>query len=315
MLKKRPVLLQCVEMLILFATLTAIDRGLMDGNAFSHLNPNPYWLPVLIMATTYGTGSGLIAGVIASAIWFNWSHPSLGGTDHIEQQLRLSIQPMLWMITALIMGEVTASRRNRIADQERQHLAMERNWKKLAEIIARLTDTNRKLQVRIATEQRTIIPAMAAGLASTHPDPEGKIDAIARMIALAARTEDFTFCDVRANRVTARFGGKAVSAPVGDLPRSRLVQAMLAAPRLMRMDHAADQPFLSGWGRLAVPISGADEELAAIILIHSAAGIRITEAYVTDMLQLADLLGNCPALLGREQASATKWLAPEGKVA
>src|SRR3546814_14463246 len=92
------------------------------------------------MATTYGTGSGLAAAAIASAIWFHWSNLWSGATDHIEQPLRLSIQPMLWMVTALVTGEVTASRRNRLADQERQHQALDRNWKKLAEIIARLTD-------------------------------------------------------------------------------------------------------------------------------------------------------------------------------
>src|SRR3546814_7267519 len=97
-LYRSPMLLQCAEMLLLFAALVAVDQGLMKGDAFSDLNPNPYWLPVLVMATTYGTGSGLAAAAIASAIWFHWSNLWSGATDHIEQQLRLSIQPMLWKI-------------------------------------------------------------------------------------------------------------------------------------------------------------------------------------------------------------------------
>ncbi|EPR09672.1 hypothetical protein M527_05970 [Sphingobium indicum IP26] len=315
MLKKRPMLLQCAEMLLLFAALVAVDQGLMKGDAFSDLNPNPYWLPVLVMATTYGTGSGLAAAAIASAIWFHWSNLWSGATDHIEQQLRLSIQPMLWMVTALVTGEVTASRRNRLADQERQHQAMDRNWKKLAEIIARLTDTNRKLQVRIATEQRTIVQAMAAGLAVSKADPESQADALARLIALAAQTEDFTFYDVRGAQVTARFGGRAAMGQPPDLSRSSMAQAMLATPRPLRADRAADCPLLSESGILAVPVARTDEGLTAIILVHSAVGIRITEAYVAQLLQVADLLGQSPALFGREQASAAKWLVPEGKVA
>jgi hypothetical protein len=315
MLKKRPVLLQCIEMLILFAALMAVDHGLLNGNAFSDLNPNPYWLPVLIMAMAYGTGSGLAAGAIASAIWFHWSNLWAGPADHIEQQLRLSIQPMLWMVTALVAGEVTASRRNRIADQERQHQAMERNWKKLAEVIARLTDTNRKLQVRIATEQRTVVQAIAAGLGLAQPDPESQVDAVARMIALAAQTEDFTFYDVRGNQVTARFGGKAALGQPPDLTRSPMVQAMLAVPRPLRSDRSADQALVAPFGLLAVPVSDGAEALAAIILVQSAAGIRMTEAYVAQLLQIAALLGKCPALFGRDQAFATKWLVPEGKVA
>lgn len=315
MLKKRPIFLQGAEMLILFGALMAIDHGLLNSDAFSDLNPNPYWLPVLIMATAYGTGAGLAAGAIASAIWFNWSNLGAGPADHIEQQLRLSIQPMLWMVTALVMGEATASRMNRIADQERQHQAMDRNWKKLAEVIARLTDTNRRLQVRIATEQRTVVQAIAAGINLSQPDPDRQLEAVARMIALAARSEDFTFYSVRGNQVTSRLGGKAAIGQPTDLTRSALAQTMLAAPRPVRSDRAADQPMLSQYGDLAVPVAGAGEELAAIILVHSVVGFRITEAYVAQLVHVADLLSQCPALFGREQAIVAKWLVPEGKVA
>ncbi|WP_313806476.1 hypothetical protein [Sphingobium sp.] len=315
MLKKRPILLQGTEMLILFAILMAIDLGLSKGDAFSDLNPNPYWLPVLIMATAYGTGAGLVAGAIASAIWFHWSDLWPGSADHIEQQLRLSIQPMLWMVTALVMGEVTANRVNRIADQQRQHQAMDRNWKRLAEIIARLTDINRRLQVRIATEQRTVVQAIAAGLGLSQPDPESQVDAVARMIALAAQTEDFTFYDVHGSQVIARFGGKAAPGQPADLTRSVMAQAMLAAPRPLRSDRGPDQLLLAKLGILAVPVAGAGEQLLAIILVHDVAGVRITEAYVAQLLHVADLLGKCPALFGRDQAFASKWLVPEGKVA
>lgn len=315
MLKKQPILLQCAEMLILFAALMAIDQGLLHGDAFSDLNPNPYWLPVLVMAIAYGTGMGLVAGAIASLIWFSWSNVWPGPADHLEQQLRLSIQPLLWMVTALIVGEVTASRRNRMAEQQRQHDAMDRNWKKLAEVIARLTDTNRRLQVRIATEQRTVIHAIAAGLGLSEPDPERQIDAIARMIALAAETEDFTFYDVRGAQVVARFGGRATSGQPTDITKSMLVQAMLAGPRIVQGDDPADQAMLAQIGSIALPIVGAGEQLAGIIIIHSITGIRITDAYMAQLLHVTNLLGKSAALFGREPAFPAKWQMPKGKVA
>ncbi|PJG49553.1 hypothetical protein CAF53_16055 [Sphingobium sp. LB126] len=313
MLKKQPILLQCAEMLVLFAILIAIDQGLLHGDAYSDLNPNPYWLPVLVMAIAYGTGMGLLAGAIASAIWLCWSNIWSGPADHLEQQLRLSIQPMLWMVTALIVGEVTASRRNRIADQRRQHQAMERNWKKLAEVVARLTDTNRRLQVRIATEQRTVVEAIAAGLGLTESDPERQIDAVARMIALAAQTDDFTFYDVRGSQVVARFGGRTPSGQPSDLTKSMLVQAMLAGPRVLQNDDPADQAMLAQIGSIALPVMGAGDQLAGIIIIHSVG--RITAAYMTQLLHVTDLLGKSSALFGREPAFTAKWQMPEGKVA
>ncbi|WP_242122668.1 hypothetical protein [Sphingobium sp. Sx8-8] len=315
MLKHRPIFLQCTEMLVLFAALVAVDRGLLQGNAFSGLNPNPYWLPVLAMAIAYGTGMGLVAGIIASAIWLNWSDIGPAPVDHLEQQLRLSVQPMLWMVAALVIGEVTASRMNRIADQERHHEAMDRNWKRLAEVIAHLTDTNRKLQVRIATEQRTVVQAVDAGLKLMEGDPEGRAEAIARMIALAAQTEDFTFYDVSGRQMIARFSGRAAADPPPELTRSLLAEAMLATPRSFQHDCAADQAMLAEIGIVALPVLDRDDALAAVIVIHSIIGARTTEAYMAQLRQIADLLGGTAGLFAREQEAMPKWLVPQGKVA
>jgi hypothetical protein len=315
MLKHRPIFLQCAEMLILFALLLAIDMGLLDGDAFSNLNPNPFWLPVVAMAITYGTGMGLVAGIIATAIWLNWSNIWSLPADHLEQQLRLSVQPLLWMVAALVIGEVTASRMNRIADQERRHQAMDRNWKRLAEVIAHLTDTNRKLQVRIATEQRTVVQAIGAGLRLTQADPEKRAEAVARMIALAAQTEDFTFYDVRGNQVTARFNGRVAADQPPDLSRSILVETMLATPRPLQNGCALDQAALAEIGVAALPVMDREEALVAIIVIHSVIGLRTTEAYMAQLRHVADLIGRTPALFGKEVGGAPKWLMPEGKVA
>ena len=313
MLKRQPILLQGAEMLVLFAILIAIDHGLSHGDAYTGLNPNPYWLPVLVMAIAYGTGMGLVAGAIASAIWLGQANIWSGSADHLEQQLRLSIQPMLWMVAALIVGEVTASRRNRIADQKRQHQAMLRDGEKLAEVMARLADTNRRLQVRIATEQRTVVEAIAAGLDLSESDSEHQIDAVSRMIALVARTEDFTFYDVRGSQVVARFCGRATSGQARDLSRSMLAEAMFAKPRVLQNDDPADQAILAQVGAIALPIMGARDQLVGIIIIHNVS--RVTAAYRAQLLQVTDLLGKSCALFGREPAFHAKWQMPEEKVA
>lgn len=313
MLKKRPILLQCAEMLVLFAILIAIDRGLLHGDAYSDLNPNPYWLPVLVMAIAYGTGMGLVAGAIASAIWLCWANIWSGSADHLEQQLHQSIQPLLWMVAALIVGEVTASRRNRMADQRRQHQAMVSDREKLAKVMARLADTNRRLQVRIATEQRTVVEAIAAGLGLSESDPEHQIDAVARMIALAAQTEDFTFYDVCGGQVVARFCGRTTSGQPCDLTKSRLFEAMLEEPRVLRNDDPADKAMLAQLGSIALPILGAKDQLVGIIVIHSVS--RVTAAYLAQLRHVTDLLGKSSALFGREPAFPVKWQMPEGKVA
>ncbi|HJT41314.1 MAG TPA: hypothetical protein VJ762_13365 [Sphingobium sp.] len=316
MLRHRPIFLQGAEMLVIFAALLAIDHIFLNGDAFSHVNPNPYWLPVLIMATAYGTGMGLVAGAIASGIWLYWPHMWPDVTDHLERQLRLSVLPMLWMITALIMGEVTASRIARLAAQEERHQAMEHNWQRLAEVIARLTSTNRKLQVRIATEQRTVNQAVAAAVGLAEPDPAQQIDATARLIALAAQTEDFTYYDVRSGQVVARFAGQDAAGRPADLSRSALAKAMLEEPRTLHEGRTADQGILAHYGLIALPVCREEGGLGGMILIHSAPRLRITEARLAELSHVADLLGRSAILFGREHVfGQPKWLVSGGKVA
>ena len=316
MLKQRPVFLQCAEMLVIFAALLAIDHLLLGGGAFRQLNPNPYWLPVLVMAITYGTGMGLVAGAIASAIWLSWPHDWQHLSDHFEMQLRLSIMPLLWMVTALVVGEVTASRMSRLAAHEERHQAMDHNWQRLAEVIARLTSINRKLQVRIATEQRTVNQAVAAAIGLAEPDPAHQIDAIAKLIALAAQTEDFTFYDVRAGQVVARFAGRDATGRPSDLSRSALAQSLLEEPRLLHEGRTSDQGILAHFGLIALPVFREDDELGGVIVIHSAPNLRITEARIAELAHVAELLGNCSALFGGEHMFAqSRWLVTGGKVA
>ena len=316
MLKRRPALLQCVEMIVMFAVLMAIDHLLLEGDAFFDLNPNPYWLPVLVMAIAYGSGLGLIAGAIASVIWLTWPHDWPGAVDELEKQLRLSILPMLWMVTALVVGEVTARRLSRIAEQDTRHQLTNRNWQKLAKVIAQLTDTNRKLQVRIATEQRTINRAIDALVGLSEPEPAHQLDAITRLVALALQTDDFTFYDVRSEQVIARFAGKEAEGRPSELSGTVLAQAMIAAPAPIYQDEPGEHPILGHYGLAGLPVFSQTGELSGLIVIHSAVSQRLGEARMAELAHVVDLLGKLPVFSrGCDGLPEAAWVLPEGKVA
>ncbi|WP_198912797.1 hypothetical protein, partial [Streptococcus agalactiae] len=58
-----------LEFVALFGLLLLADHMVAGGTAFAGIQPNPYWLPVLVMALAYGTEAGLLAAFLASAIW------------------------------------------------------------------------------------------------------------------------------------------------------------------------------------------------------------------------------------------------------
>lgn len=305
------------EMLILFAALLAIDQALLSGDAFSGVNPNPYWLPVLMLAMTYGTGMGLSAAFIATVIWLSAPHSWDGETDHLGTQLRLSLLPMLWMVVALAVGEVTASRKAQIAGHERRYQAMERNWEKMADAFARLAKTNRTLQIRIATEERTVGQAISAALGLAEPNPASQIGAVVRLISLAAHTEDFTYYDVQGSQVVARFCGKAAISRPSDLSPTVLAQSMIANPGLLHSGREADRKTLAHLGIVALPIRNADSsELAALLVIHTSRRLRLTEAKLAELSHIAESLGRLSTLFASaDTLGPASWHIPEGKVA
>lgn len=314
---QRLILRKFLEMAVLFALLLGIDHGLLAGDAFAEFNPNPYWVPVLVMAVTYGTGTGLISAVVATVIWLSAPHEWLRETDHLGAQLRLSIMPMLWTTAALAIGEVTSSRKASIAEHERRYEGMERNWERMADVVARLARTNRTLQVRIATEQRTVDQAVSAALGLSEIDTAGQIEAVARLIALATESEDFTYYDVRGRQMVARFCGKEAAGRPRDLSLTPLAQQMIASPALLHAGQTEDSELLEPFGVMAMPLQVREGgAVLGMILVHSAKRLRFTKAKVAELRHIAGLLGRLPVLTARGQAAETApWRLPEGKVA
>lgn len=291
----------CAEMLILFALLLAVDHGLLSGQAFAGVEPNPYWLPVMIMALTYGTGTGLWAAIIATGIWITAPHNRAEGVDHLQMLLRLSLLPMMWIVVALVIGEVTARRKVKIGEQERRSQEAWRKRERMADALARLAKINRTLQIRIATEERTVGQAISAAIGLTEPNPASQIKAVARLIALASETEDFTFYGVRGSQVVARFRGPAANRRPPDLSQTALAQTMIAGPALLHSGRAADQKVLAELGDVALPIRNGDGGvLVGLLLIHALPQSRLTEAGIAELSHVAESLGRLTALFSSD---------------
>lgn len=308
----------CAEMSILFAVLLAVDHGFLSGQAFSQVEPNPYWLPVVIMALTYGTGAGLWAAIIATGIWVAAPHNRAEAGDQLEMLLRLSLQPLMWIVVALVIGEVTASRKIKIREQEKRGDETERKLERMADALARLAKINRTLQIRIATEERTVGQAISAAIGLTEPSQANRIQAVTRLIALAAQTENFTFYDVRGGQIIARFGGRAAHNRPHELSQTDLSQMMIAGPALAHAGPAADRKALARVGIVALPVrTGDGGVLLGVLVIHALPQSRLTEARIAELSHVADSLGRLSVLFSSDFNSIrpATWLLSEGQVA
>lgn len=283
------------EMAVLFGILFAIDHFLLSGHAFAEVDPNPYWLPVLIIALGYGSGMGLAAAVIATLIWVAAPHHSASG-DHLQMMLSVSILPMLWVIAALVAGELTTSRLDRIDGLQRSEARLAEELGQLADTVERLAQTNRAFQVRIATEEHTVGKAIAAAVDLIDSDPARLLHGVERLVALAVQSEDFICYTGTGNRLVARFRGHAAESRPDELSREQLKEALLAS--LNRQGAASGRVVPTHPGTLALPIVGqADNAAIGVLVINSITPAHLTASKLAEFNHVAQSLGKLAHLL------------------
>lgn len=213
------------EMVAFFAVLVAIDHAFFAGGAFVGVDPHPFWGPVLLMTVTYGSGMGLVSALVATIIWVV-DHGPLGAGDHLERILAISIMPMLWTTSALVIGEITSNRLIRLSKLAQNRVKLKRDLHKLVDMIRQLLRTNRDLQVRIALEERTLEDAFFAAAELVDARGEQRTAGIERLVRLVMGRADFIFYHVVEGRLVPvlRSPGAQGELALADLfenPRAR----------------------------------------------------------------------------------------------
>lgn len=70
------------------------------------IQPNPCWLPVLLLSLQYGTVSGLLAAATAIVLTMLGGFPDQDIDEpHFAYLLRIWAQPLLWIAAAVVLGQ------------------------------------------------------------------------------------------------------------------------------------------------------------------------------------------------------------------
>ncbi len=282
------------EFVVLFELLLLADRLLAGGTAFAGIQPNPYWLPVLIMALAYGTEAGLLAAFLASATWLTRVQGALAPGDYLDRLLQLSLTPLLWFLVAALVGEVTTLRARRTERLTRDAAKASRNVDRLSQAYQQLAATNRALQVRIAVEAGTTgrIVALAADLSA--PDAAMRRTAVGELIAIAAGTTDFTCYRIDRDgslRVWLR-GTSATPRP--DIVPTPLLTRIRTTRRTLCVVHADDRALLADIGVAAVPLVSAAGTAIGCLIVHS---LPFAALNTQSIAELTEIGGWLPRLL------------------
>ncbi|MBM3929459.1 MAG: hypothetical protein FJ335_13545 [Sphingomonadales bacterium] len=284
------------EFAILFAVLVMLDRWLTGGTAFAAISPNPYGLPVLVMALAYGTEAGLVAAIVSTAIWLAHGEQTAPSGDYLDRLLHLSATPLFWFVVATIIGEVTNVRTRRIRRLRRDRRAAAADAARLDTAYQDLVDTNRALQVRLATDTASPGRVIALATAAIGAPVDQRRAALRDLLAAATRTDDFTCYRIdpeHGARVWLR--GPAAGARTDILPQP-LVQRLGRAGGPLTVMVPEDRPLLADIGIAAVPLRGTGGALIGCLVVHQTRFATMGSQTVAEFAEIATWL---PQVLGR----------------
>jgi hypothetical protein len=305
-----------LETLFLFGALFILDHMVFAGNAFDGIQPNPYWIPVTILALSYGTGPGLVAAAIAISLWAIAPHDTGAIGDELQVTLHLSLQPLLWVVTAVIIGEVTGSRHKTINVLRDFVRETEENQQLIADELQRLSEINRALQIRITTKQLSVGHAMEAALGLLEKDREAQIAAVERLAALGLPGENFTYLELRGHWALARFRSGRANDTITDVSKDDLMRHIAACARPLDPASQADAKVLASQGQVAIP-AHARGVLVGMLMIRDLPASTQMETIAAEASHVAESLATITEKLWGDESSVVRpnWLASSDKVA
>ena len=305
-----------LETLFLFGALFLVDHGLLKGAAFDGIQPSPYWIPVLIMALAYGTGPGLVAAGIATGLWLAAPHDTAAVGDALQVALYLSLQPLLWVVVAAVIGEVTDSRRSTMDGLQQFSRETAEKEQIIAEALTRLATTNRALQVRIATGELSVGQAIEEAVGLLERDRRSQVSAVERLAALALETEDFTYFEVDGERTIPRFRGGATNDRLADMSGADGVQIGAGRALPLVADSQPDPQALADSGEVTVPARIRGVQVGMLVIRNLPPPVQL-ETRAAEHSHVAETLATIAALLPREKTAVVRprWRRSKDKVA
>ncbi|MBF0623407.1 MAG: GAF domain-containing protein [Magnetococcales bacterium] len=246
------------EMALFFAIVFALDYFMFGGKRFVDVSPHPYWIIVLLISTQYGTAHGLAAAAVAVGALMvdNMPKPEFG-QDAFQYGLDLFRMPLLWVVTAVILGELRV-RSLRERDTLVQELTQSRSREQtITQAYQRLNATKERLETQVTGQMRTVVSSFKAAKAVEQQDPAMVLSGAADMVRSVMNPEKFSVYTLSKDglEVTIRNGWTQEDNFKESFdPGTPLFQAVVGSQRFLCLVNRQDRDLLDDQGVLAGPL-------------------------------------------------------------
>jgi hypothetical protein len=172
-----------LEIAAYLAAALLLDHFAFSGSRYWEVSPHPFWPLILLMAMQYGTSEALVATAFCSIALLAGNMPPQSINQDIYAYLLTVIKhPFMWMVAALVLGEV---RMRHIRERDELEATLEQELLRGHEVAAafeRVDAVRQSLEGRIASQLRTAVTMYQAARTLERQDPSevllGVIDTV-----------------------------------------------------------------------------------------------------------------------------------------
>jgi hypothetical protein len=285
-----------VETLLFLAIALLVDAWLGAGDRFSEVSPHPFWIIVLLVSTYYGTNEGLATATLCAIAALAGHVPEQGfNEERTAWLLRVTADPVLWIMAALLLGEIRSGHRHRhetlkgeLENAHRQVTAITRAYEMLAE-------AKRTLEVRIAAQTQTVQSVYRACRAIEGQETGEVLAGIPELVRSIMAPTKFSLFLLKGSSLIATTceGWHSGDRLVREFEfSSPLFQAIVARQQILLASNPSHELTLVGQGILAAPlIHGETGTVFGMLKIEQIGLLGMNPSTVQNFRILCDWIG------------------------
>ncbi|MEG3639155.1 hypothetical protein [Magnetococcus sp. PR-3] len=246
------------EIVFFFALCLAVDLFFFSGDRFITLAPHPFWIIILLTCVQYGTGAGLIAATLGTiALLAGNMPPHPFEQDIFSYLFEVGIRPLMWLTTAVILGEMSQRHIHARRELDRKLQEAESRAADISHSFRTIEQQKQNLEVRLAGQMRTVISTYEAARAIEKLEPAMVLFGVADMIRSMIAPAKFSLFTLSGDRMQAGiqqgWGAEDHYARLFNT-HDQLFQEIVGRKQILCIANAEDEKILAGEGVLAGPI-------------------------------------------------------------
>jgi polysaccharide biosynthesis protein PelD len=290
----------------------AIDLAFGSGMRFAELNPHPYWIIVLLMASFYGTNEGLAAALASAIALLAWNLPEQGfDEDRSAWLLRISTTPVLWIVAAIVLGEIRSSLQQRLDGMAEDLRSVRRQIEVITDSHDRLSMAKTDLEARVAGQARTVQTLYRASRSihcETAADVLAGVPGLVRIVMTPLKFSLYLREDGRRLVAHTREGWSADEAFRSSFEAGTpLYDAIVGQKRSLVISNASDEAILKDEGVVAGPIVDPETgDVIGMIKVEETGFMSLNPSTFHDFRVVCEWIGSAYCQARRVERNASR---------